>query len=43
MAPRDRRIVHLAVKSLGGLTTYTVGEGNRRHVVIVKAEESANN
>ena len=36
MGPRDRRVVHLAVKSLDGLITFTVGEGSRRHVVIVK-------
>ncbi len=38
MGPRDRRVVHLAVKSLEGLITYTIGEGNRRHVVIVKSD-----
>ena len=40
MSPRDRRVVHLAVQGVGGLTTYTVGEGSRRHVVIVKSEEA---
>lgn len=40
MSPRDRRVVHLAVQELGGLTTFTVGEGSRRHVVIVKSDES---
>lgn len=39
MGPRERRVVHLAVKGLGGLITYTVGEGKRRHVVIVKEDK----
>jgi len=41
MNSRERRVVHLAVQALGGLTTYTVGEGSQRHVVIGKAPEQA--
>lgn len=41
MSPRDRRVVHLAVQGVGGLTTYTVGEGSRRHVVIVRGDDNA--
>lgn len=40
MGPRDRRVVHLAVKSIDGLITYTVGEGSRRHVVVVRADDT---
>lgn len=36
MRPRDRRVVHIAVKAIDGLETYTIGEGQARHVVIVR-------
>lgn len=39
MNPRDRRVVHLAVQTLEGVTTYTIGEGPRRHIVIALAAE----
>lgn len=38
MRPRDRRVIHLAVKPIEGLETYTLGEGSNRHVVIVREE-----
>ena len=34
MSPRDRRTVHMAIKELSGVTTYSEGEGRDRHVVI---------
>lgn len=40
MHPRERRVVHLAVKPLAGIESYTVGEGARRHVVLAPAEPS---
>lgn len=39
MNARDRRIVHITVKPVEGLETFTVGEGSRRHVVICKIGE----
>jgi spoIIIJ-associated protein len=38
MRPRDRRVIHLAVKPMDGLETYTLGEGSNRHVVIVRED-----
>jgi spoIIIJ-associated protein len=38
MRPRDRRVIHLAVKPIDGLETYTLGEGADRHVVIVRED-----
>lgn len=38
MRPRDRRVVHIAVKPIDGLETYTIGEGPARHVVIVRQD-----
>jgi spoIIIJ-associated protein len=34
MHGRERRIVHITVKAMGELETYTLGEGASRHVVI---------
>jgi predicted RNA-binding protein Jag len=39
MNPRDRRVVHLAIQSIDGLTTFTIGEGARRHIVITRKTE----
>jgi len=38
MHPRDRRVVHLAVKPLEGVESYTLGEGARRHVVLAPVD-----
>lgn len=38
MHPRERRVVHLAVKPLAGVESYTLGEGPRRHVVLAPAK-----
>ena len=40
MHPRERRVVHLAVKPLAGVESYTVGEGARRHVVLAPAKKT---
>jgi spoIIIJ-associated protein len=40
MNPRDRRVIHLAVQTLTGVTTYTIGEGNRRHIVIALMDQT---
>jgi spoIIIJ-associated protein len=36
MSGRDRRVIHIAVKAIEGLDTFTLGEGASRHVVIAK-------
>ena len=38
MHGRDRRVIHIAVKQIEGLETFTLGEGNGRHVVIARVE-----
>lgn len=35
MSPRDRRIVHIAVKEVDGMATMSMGEGRYRQVVVV--------
>lgn len=38
MTPHDRRIVHMAVSEIPGLTTRSEGEGEDRHITIVPAD-----
>jgi spoIIIJ-associated protein len=38
MTPHDRRIVHMAISEIPGLTTRSEGEGEDRHICIVPAE-----
>lgn len=37
MSPHDRRIVHMAISEIPGLTTRSEGEGEDRHILIVPA------
>jgi len=37
MTPHDRRIVHMAISEIAGLTTRSEGEGEDRHILIVPA------
>ena len=37
MSPHDRRIVHMAISEIPGLTTRSEGEGDDRHILIVPA------
>jgi spoIIIJ-associated protein len=39
MNGRDRRVIHIAVKAIEGLDTFTLGEGTARHVVIARVGE----
>lgn len=38
MHGRDRRVIHIAVKQIEGLDTFTLGEGGNRHVVIARVQ-----
>lgn len=38
MSPHDRRIVHMAVAEIPGLSTHSEGEGEDRHILIVPTE-----
>ena len=37
MSAHDRRIVHMAIAEMGGLTTQREGEGDDRHIVVMMA------
>ncbi|HEY1813311.1 MAG TPA: R3H domain-containing nucleic acid-binding protein [Kofleriaceae bacterium] len=37
MTPHDRRIVHMAISEIAGLTTRSEGEGEDRHILVVPA------
>lgn len=39
LVARERRIVHLTIEPLEGVTTYTAGEGPDRHVVVTFAKD----
>ena len=41
MTAHDRRIVHMAIAEIPGLTTRSEGEGEDRHILIVPAAEAA--
>ena len=40
MSPHDRRIVHMAISSIPGLSTRSEGEGDDRHILVVPAEQA---
>jgi len=40
MTAHDRRIVHMAISEIAGLTTRSEGEGEDRHILIVPAPEA---
>lgn len=39
MSPRERRIIHLALKDVPGIRTASEGAGDHRHIVIYPAEK----
>src|SRR3954468_23107302 len=41
MTPHDRRIVHMAIAEIAGLTTRSEGEGEDRHILIIPAPAGA--
>ena len=41
MSPHDRRIVHMAIAEIPGLTTRSEGDGDDRHILVVPAEPGA--
>ena len=41
MTPHDRRIVHMAISEIPGLTTRSEGEGEDRHILVVPAAAAA--
>ena len=41
MSPHDRRIVHMAIAEIPGLTTRSEGEGEDRHILVLPAEQAA--
>jgi spoIIIJ-associated protein len=41
MSPADRRIIHVALANVAGLTTRSEGEGIYRHLVVIPTGESA--
>jgi spoIIIJ-associated protein len=38
MTPHDRRIVHMAIAEMAGLSSRSEGEGEDRHILVVPAE-----
>ena len=43
MNPYERRIIHTAIQEIEGVTSYSVGEGDRRRVVVTPEGERRNN
>jgi spoIIIJ-associated protein len=41
MSPHDRRIVHMAIAEIPGLSSRSEGEGEDRHILVVPAEAEA--
>jgi len=41
MSPHDRRIVHMAIAEMPGLSSRSEGEGEDRHILVVPAAEAA--
>jgi spoIIIJ-associated protein len=41
MTPHDRRIVHMAIAEMPGLSSRSEGEGEDRHILVVPAEAEA--
>ncbi len=39
LSPRERRIVHMAIADIKGVTTYTAGQGPDRHVVVTSDDD----
>jgi spoIIIJ-associated protein len=41
MSPHDRRIVHMAIAEIPGLSSRSEGEGDDRHILVVPGEAAA--
>jgi len=41
MSPHDRRIVHMAIAEIPGLSSRSEGEGDDRHILVVPSEQAA--
>ena len=41
MSPHDRRIVHMAIAEMPGLSSRSEGEGEDRHILVVPAAAAA--
>ena len=41
MSPHDRRIVHMAIAEMPGLSSRSEGEGEDRHILVVPGEAPA--
>ena len=41
MSPHDRRIVHMAIAEMAGLSSRSEGEGEERHILVVPSSEAA--
>jgi spoIIIJ-associated protein len=40
MSPHDRRIVHMAIAEIAGLSSRSEGEGEDRHILVVPGEQA---
>jgi spoIIIJ-associated protein len=41
MSPHDRRIVHMAIAEMAGLSSRSEGEGEDRHILVVPGDAPA--